>query len=136
MLKELQQLIRDRDACNQRLEDYESEIANIQHELRGPREVKGIDYSRERVQSTNHLAFGDAIRRLGEINSHILLHKEQLEQFNELINTIATTLELFDRVEYNVFIMHCVKGMKFADIAETLDYSERQIYRYWDRVKL
>lgn len=135
ILKELQTLLIERQKCKKRLENYIGEIKTLNRLSSGPSGMKGIDYSSDKVQSTSQIGFQDALTRLSRINSHIYLHEEELRNMEKVINEIVSILRSMNKLEYEVYILHCVEDMTFSQIANKLGYSERQIYRYWDKVK-
>lgn len=93
-----------------------------------PSSMTGIDYARDKVQSSGMMAFGDVIRKIGEQENILRPHLEKLKTLRK-IQFMFLNLPNQDTIEAEVCYLRFVKKYTQRKTAEQLGYSERQIQR-------
>ena len=106
--------------------------------MTGPKELTGVDTSRETVQSTSKMKFIDAVKKIDEINEskHLQQCQKELEELNNRIKDIWESIERLDGIDEKVYYLRKVEGLTQVKTAERLNISEdyvRKIERKIER---
>lgn len=123
-------LCREIEILELRAESIESEIKQLRKiMLQGPKDITGIDYSREPGGSIVHMPLDRLIDRLDRLEKTISTLKDTLEQKKRYKGKIENVLKKFDGVNHKVMYLRIVEGKKQREIADILGYDERHIRR-------
>lgn len=125
-----------KDLCNE-IKAFEARIkAYIEHKKlllkileTGPKDIKGIDYQKDPIQSSGQLGIEESLPRIAEIidelrriEHHLQLHTETLEKMYEAQKEMQENIERLDGLEKKVVYMRDIEGKKLIDISEELGY--------------
>lgn len=95
-----------------------------------PSSMTGIDYARDKVQSSGMMAFGDVIRKIGEQENILRPHLEKLKTLRKIqLMFLNLQKQNQDTIEAEVCYLRFVKKYTQRKTAEQLGYSERHIQR-------
>ena len=96
----------------------------------GPKDITGIDYQKDCVQSSGQLgmeesipSIAEMIGELREIEHHLQLHTEALEKMYEAQKEMQENIGQLEGLQKKVIYMRDIEGKKLIDIAQELDYS-------------
>jgi Mg2+ and Co2+ transporter CorA len=110
------------------INDIENELTILQKlMMNGPRDITGIDYSREPGGQAIHISMDRIIDRINRIERRLEVEKEILEKklnTKEEINEMMRTLIGLDA---KVVFMRDIEKKDLKEIAETLGYSYQYI---------
>lgn len=128
-IKSYKDLCTEIEIWKERVKAYEAEIKALKKLAKayGPGEVRGIDYTQPRVQSTNQIGFEEFLLRLQKLESHVYLHLETIESMEKSRKRIEDSIKKLEGVDQQVVYMRDIEGKKLMDIAEELGYSYQYI---------
>lgn len=102
----------------------------------GPHGIRGIDYTKDRVDTSGGMAFSDAVRKIDEKEKILQPQIKKLETLRKIKNKFD---ELYqsdqDTLEAKVFYLRVIKKYTQRKTALELGYSERQIQRIEKRIR-
>lgn len=128
------------------IEELSAQIEQIRNEIEKylkmgnvfgvPFSMTGIDYTREKVQSSGMMAFGDVIKKIGEKENILRPYMEKLRMLRK-IQLMFLNLQKQDQdtIEAEVCYLRFVKKYTQRKTADKLGYSERQIQRIEKKLK-
>lgn len=118
------------------VEDIERELLQLRKILMsGPRDISGIDYSREPGGHTVHISMDRILDRIGRIEQRLEIEKEILTQKKETKASIDEKLQQLTGLDAKVVRMREIEDMSLKEIAEKLGYSEIWIKKVSSRNK-
>jgi hypothetical protein len=125
IIKSYQELCREIEIWESRDRAYQAEIQALNQlaNIYGPSGVSGIDYSKDRVQSSSHIGFETYLLRLFEIEAHIKVHEKALKEMKLAREQIEKTIENMSGIDRKVVYLRDIKGMKLEEIADELHFS-------------
>ena len=129
-------LCREIEVLELRIESIESEIKQIKKlMIQGPKDITGIDYSREPSGSIVHIPLDRLIDRLERLEETIGMLMDALEQKKQYKGKMEDILSKFDGIHHKVMYLRLVEGLTVEQVAEKLEYTERQIYNILGKCK-
>lgn len=134
-IKNYKDLCLEIDIQKIRVREIENEIRQLKKLLEGPKELTGIDYSKQPGGQIIHVPLDRVFDRLVRLEEKLKLEKKILKEKAEAKNKIESRLENLTGLDYKVVYLRDIKGMKLEDIAEELGYSKRHIERISARNK-
>lgn len=126
IIKSYKDLCKEIKIWELRVETYEAEIRAIKRlaRLYGPSDVKGIDYTKPRVQESNQIGFEEALFRLHQLEEHISMHQSTIDEMEELKKEMEERIGRLDGLDKKVVYMREIQGKSLKEIADELGYSE------------
>lgn len=125
-----QDLCREIEVLEIRIESIEAEIKHLRKlMIQGPKDITAIDYSKESSRNIVHIPLDILIDRVEKLEGKLIIFKDILEEKIQYKEKIESLLKKFDGIQYKVMYLKLKENMSVENIAETLGYSERQIYR-------
>jgi len=105
--------------------------------MTGPKELTGVDTSRETVQSTSKMKFIDAVTKIDEINEskHFKRCQKELEELNNRIRDIWESIERLDGIDEKVYYLRKVERLTQERTAEKLNVSTVYVKKIEKRIK-
>lgn len=95
----------------------------------GPRDITGIDYQKEYVQSSGQPGMEESLPSIAEminelkiIEHHLEIHSAALEKMYEAQKEMQDSIEQLEGLEKKVIYMRDIEGKKLIDISEKLGY--------------
>lgn len=122
------------------IEELSNKIKEIRNEIEKylkmgnvfgiPSSMAGVDYTKDKVQSSGMMAFGDVIKKIGEKEDILRPYMEKLRMLRK-IQSMFLELQKKDQdtIEAKVCYLRFVKKYTQRKTADELGYSERQIQR-------
>ena len=125
IIKSYSDLCEEIEIWKTRIEAYKAEIKALKKlaKFDGPREVTGIDYSQPYVRGTSQIGFEEALERLGELENHIFIHQNTIEQLERSREDMERRIDKLEGIDKKVVYMRDIKEKSLKEIAEELGYS-------------
>lgn len=125
IIKSYKDLCIEIEIWKERVEAYKAEINALKKLAKayGPGDVKGIDYTQPRIQSTSQIGFEEFLLRFNKLENHILLHEETIKEMVKSKLKIEEHLTSLEGLDHKVVYMRDIEGKKLVDIAKELGYS-------------
>lgn len=134
-IKNYKDLCLEIDIQKIRVREIENEIRQLKKLLEGPKELTGIDYSKEPGGQIIHIPLDKVFDRVVRLEEKLDVEKEILREKIRAKKEIDERLLKLKGLDYKVVYLRDIKGMKLEDIAEELGYSKRHIERISARNK-
>lgn len=110
------------------INDIESELTILQRlMMNGPRDITGIDYSREPGGKAIHISMDKILDRMNRIEKRLEAEKEILEKKLNTKNEINEKMKALIGLDAKVVFMRDIEKKDLKEIAETLGYSYQYI---------
>lgn len=134
-IKNYKDLCLEIDIQKIRVREIENEIRQLKKLLEGPKELTGIDYSKQPGGQIIHVPLDRVFDRVVRLEEKLDVEKEILREKIRAKKEIDERLLKLKGLDYKVVYLRDIKGMKLEDIAEELGYSKRHIERISARNK-
>lgn len=107
------------DRLNRQIEEIETQITSI-----------SIDYSRERVQSSNinHDKVAEVIDRLSALREKAIDEADKMTAY--MVKTFGRIDKLEDETERDIMQRRYVEGLSWEEICVAIGFSWAQVHRY------
>lgn len=136
-IKSYKDLCDEIEIWKERVKAYEAEIEALKKlaKIYGPSDIKGIDYSQPRVESTNQIGFEEFLERLYKLENHIYIHEEAIKNMEKHKKTMEERIERLEGIDHKVVYLRDIQGKTLKEIADELGYSEIYIKKISARNK-
>lgn len=131
----IMQIEREIEELSAQIEQIRSEIETylkMGNVFSPPSSLTGIDYTKDKVQSSSMMAFSDVIKKISEKENVLQPYIDKLRTLRKIQ---CMLLELNDTIEARVCYLRFIKKYTQRKTAEELGYSERQIQRIEKKLK-
>lgn len=105
------------------IESLNREIEELKKTLSGPKDISGIDYSKEPRAPMVPMSFDRIIERLKRLQFNIELEERVLKHKIETKKKIEAKIKMLDGLDQQVVRLRDLEGMQLQDIAYRLDKS-------------
>ncbi len=130
-IKSYKDLLKIRQINKNILEAFEDTKRIILSQIKGPGEVKGIDYSEPYVQGGNRMNMDIFMHQLSEqlyrVNEQIEAASTKLEIIDKHISRLNLKLRELERLDYKVVYKKEIEGKTLLQISKELNYSYQYI---------
>jgi len=134
IIEEYKSIIEEIAITKSKLTTAERELQRNMYEYR-PSEMKAIDYSKDKVQSSNcQQSILVTAHNIVELNKDIFNLKEDLQGLYNQKNNLEIAINSLGDIE-NKIIMCKLKGLSNKRIARQLYITERTVYRYIKKIE-
>ena len=128
IIKNYKDLLIDIDVQQCIVWDIESEIKNLQRlAMRGPTDIKGVDYSREPGGSTMSISLDRLLDRLERIQERYEIQKIILTDKKRTRNKILMQMSNVSGIDLRVKFMRDIECKSLNDISIELDFTYQYI---------
>jgi len=134
IIDEYKNIIEDIAITKSKLTTAERELQRNMYEYR-PSEIKAIDYSKDKVQSSNcQQPILVTANNIIELNNSIKILQQELQALYSQKNELEKTINNLGDINKQVMMLK-IKGCTTGKIACTLNYSSRHIERLLSQIK-
>lgn len=135
-IKNYKDLCLEIDIQKIRVREIENEIRQLKKLLEGPKELTGIDYSKQPGGQIIHIPLDRIFDRAVRLEKKLNIEKEILKEKIKAKKKIDERLLKLKGLDYKVVYMRDIEGKTLQQIADELGYSKRWIEKISARNKL
>lgn len=130
LIESLEYLTDKREILQEQLNNYIQEKQKLENLSDGtPSGIKGIDYSKSPVQSTNMIKFVDAIRLIERCNVMISKLFADITEIDEKIETILSNAKKLKDTDAEIYYYRTICGYNLRETAELVGLGTMTIQR-------
>ena len=131
-IKTYKELQIEKDIIEERIQQLKEKQLILSRELRGPKDIIAIDYSKSRGAGIAPRPLEDVLAETMQIDSMICLEEEKLKNTEKTIEAVNDRLKQLDGLHYKIAYMKIVEKKSLQEIAEELNYE----YSYIKKISM
>lgn len=121
-IKTYKELQLEKDIIHLRINQLKEQQRLLSKELRGPKDIAAIDYSKDRGTGIAPRPLEDVLVETMQIDSMIYLEEEKLKNTERTIKAIDDKLKNFEGLRYKVAYMREVEEKSLQEISDELNH--------------